>query len=69
MAMRTNFVLRENVYAYSIMIVQVTHSNCILKFLCFPCLFPVLLQIFPVPIYMICDYYIHKHWHGNLIQL
>ena len=26
----------------------------------FPCLFPVPTQIFPVPIFMICDYYIHK---------
>ena len=25
-----------------------------------PCVFPVQLQIFPVPIYIICDYYIHK---------
>ena len=25
-----------------------------------PCVFPVQLQIFPVPIYIMCDYYIHK---------
>ena len=25
-----------------------------------PCVFPVRRQIFPVPIYVICDYYIHK---------
>ena len=25
-----------------------------------PCVFPVQPQIFPVPIYIICDYYIHK---------
>ena len=41
---------------------QGTHSNCIFKFpvfsLCFPCVFPVQWQIFPVPIYIICDYYI-----------
>ena len=24
------------------------------------CVFPVQLQIFPAPIYVICDYYIHK---------
>ena len=35
---------------------QGTHWNCIFKF----CVFPVRPQIFPVPIYMICDYYIHK---------
>ena len=28
--------------------------------LCFPCVFPVQPQIFPVPIYIICYYYIHK---------
>ena len=33
--------------------IQGTHSNCIFKFPCFPC-------FFPVPIYVICDYYIHK---------
>ena len=26
----------------------------------FPCVFPVLPHIFPVPLYVICDYYIHK---------
>ena len=25
-----------------------------------PCVFPLRLQVFPVPIYVICDYYIHK---------
>ena len=25
-----------------------------------PCVFPVRLQIFPVPIYIICEYYIHR---------
>ena len=33
-----------------------THSNCIFKF---P-VFPVRPQISPVPIYVICNYYIHK---------
>ena len=39
---------------------QGTHSNFIFKFpvysLCFPCVFPGRPQIFPVPIYIICDY-------------
>ena len=35
---------------------QISFSNS----LCFPCFFPVRPQIFPVPIYLICDYYIHK---------
>ena len=35
---------------------QGTPSNCILKFL----VFPVRRQIFPVSIYVICDYYIYK---------
>ena len=36
---------------------QGTHSNCIFKF---PSVVPVRQQIVPVPIGMICDYYIHK---------
>ena len=36
---------------------QGTHSNCIFKF---PVFFPVQPQIFPVPISIICNYYIHK---------
>ena len=35
---------------------QIVFSNS----LCFPCVFPVQLLIFPVTIYLICDYYIHK---------
>ena len=35
---------------------QIVFSNS----LCFSCVFPVQLQIFPVPVYIICDYYIHK---------
>ena len=35
---------------------QIAFSNS----LCFPCFFPVRRQIFPVPIYVICNYYIHK---------
>ena len=35
---------------------QIVFSNS----LCFPCVFPVRLQIFPVPIYKICEYYIHR---------
>ena len=35
---------------------QIAFSNS----LCFPCFFPVQWQIFPVPIYVICDYYTHK---------
>ena len=35
---------------------QIIFSNS----LCFPCVFPVRLQFFPVPIYIICNYYIHK---------
>ena len=35
---------------------QIVFSNS----LCFSCLFPVQPQIFPVPIYMICNYNIHK---------
>ena len=41
-------------------VIQGTHSNCIFKFPVFPCLFPVRPQIVTAPIYMICDYYIHK---------
>ena len=36
---------------------QDTHSNCILKFPVFSLSKP---QIYPVPIYVICDYHIHK---------
>ena len=35
---------------------QIVFSNS----LCFPCVFPVQPPIFPVPIYIICDYYTHK---------
>ena len=35
---------------------QIVFSNS----LCFPCVFPVQSQFFPVPISIICDYYIHK---------
>ena len=35
---------------------QIVFSNS----LCFPCVFPVQSQIFPVPIYIICDYYIDE---------
>ena len=35
---------------------QIAFSNS----LCFPCFVLVRRQIFPVPIYVICDYYIHK---------
>ena len=35
---------------------QIAFSNS----LCFPCVFPIWPHIFPVPIYVICDYYIHK---------
>ena len=35
---------------------QIAFSNS----LCFPCFFSIRLQIFPVPIYVICDYNIHK---------
>ena len=34
-----------------------------------PCVFPVRPQIFPVPIYMICDYYIHKTDLADLSSL
>ena len=44
---------------------QVVFSNC----LCFPCFFPVRRQIFPVPIYVICDYYIHKTDLADLSSL
>ena len=38
-----------------------TYSGYPLKFYFqIPCVFPVRPQIFPVPIYVICDYYIHK---------
>ena len=40
---------------------QGTHSNCIFKFpVFFPVFPPVWLQIFPMPIYVICYYDIHK---------
>ena len=39
---------------------QGTHSNFIFEFLVFPCVFPVCLQIFPMPIYIICEYNIHR---------
>ena len=35
---------------------QIVFSNS----LCFPCVFPVQSKIFPVPIYIICDYYIDE---------
>ena len=35
---------------------QIEFSNS----LCVPCVFPVQPEIFPVPIYVICEYYIHK---------
>ena len=35
---------------------QIAFSNS----LCFPCVFPVHPQIFPVPINVTCDYYIHR---------
>ena len=41
---------------------QIAFSNS----LCFPCFFPVQQQIFPVPIYMICDYNIHQTDLANL---
>ena len=34
-----------------------------------PCVFPVRPQIFPVPIYIICDYYIHKTDLAELCSL
>ena len=34
-----------------------------------PCLFPVRQQIFPVPIYMICDYFIDKTELADLSSL
>ena len=39
---------------------QGTHSNCIFKFPVFSLFSPCPTQIFPVPIYVICDYYRHK---------
>ena len=40
---------------------QQLHSEYPLKLHCqIPCVFPVRRQFFPVPIYVICDYYIHK---------
>ena len=44
---------------------QGTHSKCIFKF---P-VFPVQPQIFPVPNYVICDYYIHKTDLADLSSL
>ena len=44
---------------------QIAFSNS----LCFPCLFPVQHQIFPVPIYVICDYYMHKTDLADLSSL
>ena len=44
---------------------QIAFSNS----LCFLCLFPVQPQMFPVPIYIICDYYIHKTDLANLSSL
>ena len=35
---------------------QIVFSNS----LCFPCVFPIQSQIFPVLIYIICDYYIDE---------
>ena len=35
---------------------QIVYSNS----LCFSRFFPIQLQIFPMPIYIICDYHIHK---------
>ena len=37
--------------------------------LCFHCFFPVRLQIFPVRIYVICDYYIHITDLPDLLNL
>ena len=36
------------------------YSNCIFKFPVFSPFFPIRLNIFPVPIYVIFNYYIHK---------
>ena len=44
---------------------QIVFSNS----LCFPCVFPVRPQIFPVPIYMICEYYIHRTDLADLYSL
>ena len=53
-------VISKRVYLfpspYNMVPTQIAFSNS----LCFPCFFPVQLQIFPVPIYIIYDYYIHK---------
>ena len=48
---------------------QGTHSNCIFKFPVFSLFFPCLTADFPVPIYMICDYYIHKNDLADLSRL
>ena len=43
---------------------QIAFSN----FLCFPVFFPMRPQIFPVPIYVICEYwpYLHKTYLADL---
>ena len=43
---------------------QIVFSNS----LCFPRFFPVQPQIFPVPIYIICNYYIHKTMLADLFS-
>ena len=49
--------------------VQGTHSIAFSNSLCFPCFVTVQRQILPVPIYVICDYYIHKTDWADLSSL
>ena len=53
-------LLLEGVHYYLISTYRVPTKIALSNSLCFPCVFPIQLQIFPVPIYVICDYYIHK---------
>ena len=53
-----------------VVIPDVTSAGCPLKLhFQIPCVFPVRPQVFPEPVHLICDYYIHKTELADLSSL